>query len=50
MISKVETWHMTPEQLSAYRKKYPPKSDKKAKKRQEAFSNIHTYGDRKKKK
>lgn len=50
MIGKVETWQMTPEQLAAYRKKYPPKSDIKSKKRQAAFSNIHTYGDRKKKK
>ncbi|MGD6778819.1 hypothetical protein ACQCT3_00820 [Sutcliffiella horikoshii] len=51
MIGKVIEWKMTPEELEAYRKKYPPKPDqKKLKKKAEAFSNIHTYGSRSKKK
>lgn len=40
---------LSPEELEAYRQKYPPRPDKK-KKRQAAFSNIHNYGDRAKKK
>jgi len=51
MIGKVTEWKMTPEELAAYKKKYPPKPNQdKQKKRAEAFSNIHTYGSRSKKK
>lgn len=50
MIGKVTTWQMTPEELAAYRKKHPPKpKDEQKKKNSGAFSNIHTYGDRRKK-
>ncbi|MCM3618732.1 hypothetical protein M3936_14165 [Sutcliffiella horikoshii] len=50
MIGKVTEWKMTPEELDAYRKKYPPKPDQtKLRKRGQAFADIHTYGNRRKK-
>ncbi|MGD6832560.1 hypothetical protein ACQCT5_10375 [Sutcliffiella halmapala] len=51
MIGKVTVWYMTEEELLEYRKKHPVKADnKKLNKKKEAFSNIHTYGKRVKKK
>lgn len=50
MIGKVTDWKMTPEELAAYKKKYPPKPEnERVQRKKEAFSNIHTYGERMKK-
>ncbi|WHY76248.1 hypothetical protein QNH20_19275 [Neobacillus sp. WH10] len=40
MINKVEVWYMTEEERLAYIEKYPIR--RKAKKKREAFDNIHT--------
>lgn len=48
MHSEVKVWFMTEEQRLAYIKKYPIKSTKP--KKEAAFSNIHGYGERRKKK
>lgn len=47
MIGKVTTWYMTEEQRLAYIKKNPIVPIKKSK--SQAFSNIHSYGERAKK-
>jgi len=43
---KVETWYMTKEELAAYVEKHPIKATPR---REKAFANIKTYGERSKK-
>ncbi|MGM9925198.1 MAG: hypothetical protein ACI35R_13215 [Bacillus sp. (in: firmicutes)] len=50
MNGKVTVWQMTPEELAAYREKYPPNPEPAKKKKETAFSNIHSYGERRRKK
>lgn len=41
MHGEVKTYYLTPEELKAYREKYPPKKNPKKLKKKEPFSNIY---------